>query len=89
MRVQVNQRGYTLSGLSARELNTVMFLLGQMKKQCFCDCDYNKETDRYFDGGSFTASIGLEERDALHGFVDGFWSEYDKLQEKLQQTKRR
>jgi hypothetical protein len=89
MRVQVNQRGYTLSGLSARELNTVMFLLGQIKKQCFNNSDYDKSSDRYFDGGGFTASIGLEELNALHGFVDGFWNECDKLQEKLQQTKRR
>jgi hypothetical protein len=32
MRVQVNQRGYTLSGLSARELNTVNVPTGANKE---------------------------------------------------------
>ncbi|MDR2806289.1 MAG: hypothetical protein LBB85_11775 [Dysgonamonadaceae bacterium] len=89
MRVSVNQRGYTLSGLTTVELNTVMFLLGQIKKQCFCDCDYDKETGRYCDGGGFVASFGPEEREALYSFVDGFWHEYDKLEARFQQTKKK
>lgn len=89
MRMSVNQKGYTLSYLSAKELNVVMFLLGQIRKQCFCDCDYDRETGRYYDGGSFTAAIGEEERDALYGFVDGFWREYDRVAENLKQTSRK
>jgi hypothetical protein len=87
MRVSLNQRGYTLSGLTTVELNTVMFLLGQLKKQCFHDCDYDKQIGRYCDGGGFTASFGAEEREALYGFVDGFWHEYDKLKARLSETK--
>jgi hypothetical protein len=66
-----------------------MFLLGQIKKQCFNGSDYDKANDWYCDGDGFTAAVSPGERDALFGFIDGLWNEYGKLQEKLQQTKRR
>jgi hypothetical protein len=87
MRISVNQRGYTLSGLSTHEINVVMFLLGQLKDQCFHDSDhYNEESHA---GGGFTASLKLNEREDLRDFVDGFWREYDKLRARLRQTGRR
>jgi hypothetical protein len=86
MRVSVNQRGYTLSNLSSEELNTVMFLLGSLKDRCFKDGDYDKENDVYYDGGDFVSSLTPSERQGLHGFVDGFWHEYDKLKERIQKT---
>jgi hypothetical protein len=82
MKVSVNQKGYTLSGLGAGELNVVMSLLGQLKRQCFCDCDYDKELDMYLDGATFVACIDKKERNDFHGFVDGFWNEYARLQAK-------
>jgi hypothetical protein len=88
MRVSVNQRGYTLSNLTSDELNVVMSLLGKLKSQCFTDSDYNKETDRYFDGGTFIACMDKKTRDNFYGFVDGFWHEYDKIQERLSRTNR-
>jgi hypothetical protein len=88
MRVSVNQRGYTLSGLTSKELNVVMSLLGKLKSQCFTDSDYDKEIDKYCDGGNFIACMDKETRDDFYGFVDGFWREYDKIKERLSQTNR-
>jgi hypothetical protein len=89
MRASVNQRGYTLSGLTSGELNIVMFLLGHIKSRCFTDGNYDKELGKYLDGDNFTACIDKKERDDLYRFVDGFWREYDKIKERLSWTNKK
>ena len=83
MRVSLNQRGYTLSNLTADELKTVMYLLGTVKERCFKDSDYQSDSDQYYDGGDFVATVTPEERKNLYRFVDGFWNGYQQMINKI------
>ena len=80
MKVSVNSKGYTLSGISAEELNIAMYLLGQAKDRCFRE---QEESGDYYDGGDFVATLNSEQREYFHNFVDGFWSGYEKMKESL------
>ena len=80
MKVSASSKGYTLSGISPEQLNTVMFLLGTLKDRCFKE---EEENGKYYDGGDFLAALNKEELHAFHRFVDGFWYEYEKMKAKI------
>lgn len=82
MKVNLNSSGlYSITSVDAKTLNTVMFLLGHAKDRCFKDCD--KENDVHYSGDGFSATLTSEELRKFHGFVDGFWIEYEKMKSRL------
>jgi|GEM_PF-5571389 len=81
MKVSLSNKGYTLSGISADELQVVLYILETAKNRCFREFD--KEDDTYYSGSDFVAVINGEQRNNFHNFVDGFWSAYEKMKNKL------
>ena len=76
MRVSLNQKGYTLSNLTAGELKTIMYLLGTIKDRCF-KTDPERNGD-YYSGDGFIAVLNEKEFKDFHRFVDGFWNGYQQ-----------
>jgi hypothetical protein len=80
MKVSASSKGYTISGINAGQLNTVMHLLGTLKDRCFREREKNGE---YYDGGDFVATLTEDELRGFYHFVDGFWGEYHKMKANL------
>ena len=88
MKVNINSNGlYSVTSMDAKTLNTVMFVLDHVRERCFSD--YDSEGDKYFSGDGVCMALSSEELRKFHGFVDGFWIEYENLKSRLNIKKRR
>lgn len=82
MRVNINSNGlYSITSVDARTLNTIMFLLGHVKEQCFQE--YDMESDKYYSGDGLTVALTSDELSRFQDFIDDFWCEYENIKEKF------
>jgi len=75
MKVSLTQKGYTLSGVSAEQLDTVMYLLGNIQRRCFQEGP--NESGDYYSGEDFLAVLNERELKNFHEFVNGFWENFN------------
>ena len=75
MKVKLSKKGYTLSGVSAEQLDTVMYLLGNIKERCFTDAP--EENGDYYSGSDFLAVLNKQQLKNFHEFIDGFWENFN------------
>jgi hypothetical protein len=68
MEISCKKEEYTVSGLSNLELGTVMYLLGEIREQCF-QGPKNKQGE-YLSGDGFFAVLTKDELKAFQALVD-------------------
>jgi len=85
MKVNINSNGlYSIKDIDAETLNTVMYLLGNIKDRCFDKYkNYDESNNRYYSGEGFIAVLEHEELEKFQIFVRDFWIEYENMKSRM------
>jgi hypothetical protein len=82
MKVSVSKKDDTISGIRAEELQTIMYLLGNIRERCF-RAGPEENGEYYYSGDDFLAVLKQRELDDFYSFVNNFWNSHDAMREKF------